>query len=194
MSDKGTETLSAGTTVQVVSGHSNGGDAGQTYQYIGPDGASIDLGKEDYTNTLKWQPVDLGLNAFMGFIRILTTYLNSDSGAGNNLYSSFTQATAMGQKTMSLAGAVTYLQLTHNSNATIEAGAKINQDPSDRRAAARYTTGSGTVQVAEGDTVLVQTGQTPGTTSAASTSTPAPIARRSTSPRSTSPTRPNGRW
>ena len=36
------------------------GSAGETYQYIGPDGAAIDLGKEDYSNTLKWQSVNLG--------------------------------------------------------------------------------------------------------------------------------------
>ena len=63
---------------------------------------------------------------------------------------------------MSIAGAVTYLQLSHTSNAADRDRARVNQDTSYRRAAPKYTTGSGTVTVAPNDTVLVEPGHTAG--------------------------------
>ena len=162
-SSSGVQTLSYGNTVTLASSYPNGGDGGATYQYVGPDNASIDLSQADYSNSLSWTPFDLGGNATLIFFQTLTSYANSDLGIGNDLNSSTSQATAVGQKEVSVGFAFTLMLDGNTSNATIDTGALINQDTSFRRAAATYTTNQpGPVTVAPNQTVLVEPGHTAG--------------------------------
>jgi hypothetical protein len=126
-SSDGTVLLDAGDTVEIDKPEH--GDEGATFEYIGPDGAAIDLANEDYADTLKWKEVDLGGDAAQSFIATLTTYLDGNLGLNNNLFDSWTQAVAAGQKTVSFGGAITVWNLTHDSAAEIRDGANINQDP-----------------------------------------------------------------
>ncbi len=50
----GTHTLNKGNSVTVAAGYLNGGTPGDTYTYVGPNGASIDLGLEDYNDGARW--------------------------------------------------------------------------------------------------------------------------------------------
>src|SRR5206468_1539966 len=55
--DDGSQSVANGDTVLVKGGHTAGGDEGELYQNVGA-AATIDLAKEDFTNTNRW--TDLG--------------------------------------------------------------------------------------------------------------------------------------
>ena len=126
--DDGTQVLNAGDTVELKDGYTEGGEAGSTYQYIGPDGAEVDIGTEDYSDTLRWESTTLAVGTLLTFLRTLTTYLDSNFGLDNNLVDSWAQATAVGQRKASIAGAAMVVILEHRASAVIENGAKVNQD------------------------------------------------------------------
>ena len=50
-------TVTTGTVVEAVAGAFGKGTAGQKYEYVPTASASIQLDKEDYTNTARWKPV-----------------------------------------------------------------------------------------------------------------------------------------
>ena len=123
----GSPAAQAGDTVELADGYAGGGASGTVYQYVGADNAQTDLSKEDYSNTDKWKSINLAANAVMKFIQALTTYLGSNFGLSGTLLNSTTQATAIGQDTLSAAGAITVLVLTHDATAAIRSGAQVNQ-------------------------------------------------------------------
>ncbi|MDB5856869.1 MAG: Hemolysin-type calcium-binding region, partial [Ramlibacter sp.] len=132
----GTKTMYGGDQVQLAKDYSHGGDDESYYRYIGADGQSVILGNEDYSDTLKWRKLGLteaGVGgSFMKAARNLTSYMNSNLGLDNNLADSWSQAAAIRQKDLSIAGAVTVLTLSHDAIATIKSGARVNQDESLR--------------------------------------------------------------
>ncbi len=95
--DGGTQVLNAGDTVELEDGYAGGGEAGSVYKYIGPDGAQVDLGQEDYRTTSRWEETTLAIGAIMGFVRTLTTYLDGNFGLDNNLVEIWSQAVAVGR-------------------------------------------------------------------------------------------------
>ncbi|MFM6155609.1 MAG: beta strand repeat-containing protein [Sphaerospermopsis kisseleviana] len=123
----GSVTVKLDDIIQVADGHEAGGEVGNFYQFLGVQ-ANIDLSKEDFSNSSRWQ--DLGSTASYkakNFVQNLTTYLDGNLGLDNDLGDSFTQSTAKGDK-FALAGAVTILSLDQISQAYIGENAKINQD------------------------------------------------------------------
>ena len=120
--------MNAGDTVELKDGYTEGGEAGSTYQYIGPDGARWTSGRRTTAircaGSRRHSPSELCLT----FLRTLTTYLDSNFGLDNNLVDSWAQATAVGQRKASIAGAAMVVILEHRASAMIENGAKVNQD------------------------------------------------------------------
>ncbi len=70
-SGSGPQSMTYGTTVMLASNYKGGGDGGATYEYIGPDNTSIDLGTADYSDTDNWKPYDVGGEAGLTFIETL---------------------------------------------------------------------------------------------------------------------------
>ena len=162
-SDSGTESMYSGYTVEVDLKYANGGDGGATYEYIGPDNALVNLGTTNYANPNQWTPYDVVGNVGLTFFQTLSSYLTSDFGIANNVPTSITQAVAIGQKTLSVAASIELILLDNNSTATIDTGARINQNTAFREAAANYTANTpGLVTVQPNQTVLVEPGYTRG--------------------------------
>jgi hypothetical protein len=107
----GTQVLNGGDVIGLASDYSHGGTGGLTYRYIGPDGASINLGTEDYSNKLQWEEFSLSTNAGLTFFRTLTTYLGDNFSLDDNLANMYSQASAAGQVTASIAGSLGASQL-----------------------------------------------------------------------------------
>ncbi len=126
----GTQTLKAGDTVEIAKDYAGGGDVGTVYRYVGPEGASVALGSEDYLDDTRWKSAQLTSEAGKQFVRNLSTYLDGNFGLDNNLIDVWSQATAVGQKKLSFAGSGAYVTLDHQVSATIRNGARINQDQS----------------------------------------------------------------
>ena len=125
----GLTSVSNGDTVEVTRSHTGNGDEGNWYQYIGSTPTtSVDLTIEDFSDVLRWK--DLGSQSQKiknAFLTNLTGYLNENFGLDDNLIDSWSQSSATGQKATK-AGSITALVLTHEANAIIKSGAKINQD------------------------------------------------------------------
>jgi hypothetical protein len=124
-------TINHNDIVEVKDGHKAGGTVGNWYRYT-PTGSTpnVDLTTEDFTNAARW--TDLGApwqTRAKGVITNLTTYLDGSFGFGTVADSSWSQATTKGSK-IGVAGSFTVLDLNEISNATIESGARVNQDTS----------------------------------------------------------------
>ena len=137
----GTQFVSGGQTVEVLDGYTAGGTAGLTYRLVGADGV-VDLGIEDYSDTDRWTSVNLASEGRDTFIRLLTTYLDGNMGLDNNLVDIWSQASAVGQKKASIAGSVAVAFFEHRATATIETGARINQDAALRTGAQDVVVGA----------------------------------------------------
>ncbi|MDG1896561.1 MAG: hypothetical protein P8J37_16785, partial [Fuerstiella sp.] len=57
VSSEGTRTINFGQTVKVANDHTDGGDAGSRYRYMGPASTSMDLSKADYSDIGYWYEV-----------------------------------------------------------------------------------------------------------------------------------------
>ncbi|KUG05437.1 hypothetical protein ASZ90_017119 [hydrocarbon metagenome] len=127
-SSDGETTCNNGDMIEVVEGHTTGGEAGHLYKYIGSVPYTGVLSEVDYTNTENWE--DLGATwQYRGseFVRTLSLYANSCFGLDNYVFNSMTQSTAKGAK-VSICGAVTVLDLDGTAHAYIAENALINQD------------------------------------------------------------------
>ncbi|MDP6718892.1 MAG: hypothetical protein QGF59_09600, partial [Pirellulaceae bacterium] len=155
-SGDGTVILDEGHTVKVASGHAAGGDAGKTYRYVGPDGAETDLAAENYSDSLKWESVDLGKDAGLNFFRTLTTYLDGNLGLDNNLVDLWSQAQSRKQEKAAIGAAVAYEKLDFDANALVRDGAKVNQGNPD------FESSDTAAAIAAGDTVKVVSGHANG--------------------------------
>jgi len=127
--DDQTKVLSFGDVIQLSAKYTAGGLAGTTYRYIGPDGAQINLGIEDYSNKLKWEAFNPAVNAGFSYFRTLTLYLGDNLALDDILADSFSQSAASGQKKASVAGSVTVMNLDQRAWAMIQDGASVNQNP-----------------------------------------------------------------
>ncbi|HHV64893.1 MAG TPA: hypothetical protein GXX46_07465, partial [Peptococcaceae bacterium] len=140
--DDGRQTVVTDDIIEVKEGHSAGGEAGNLYKYIGTDPLTVDLDQVDFSNTVLWK--DLG-SAWkyrtLEFIRVLTTYLDSNFGLADNLVNTWTQSTANGAN-VSLCGAVTLIDLDNTAHAYFDSDVKVNQN-----SAADYRTGDQQVAV-----------------------------------------------
>ncbi len=134
-SSSGFQNMMYGNTVDVESGYQNGGVAGKTYEYVGPDNDRVNLGTTNYANPNNWTPYDIAENSEETFLSDLTGYLDGNAGISNFLATSTTSAVAVGQKTLSVAGSISVMLLENNSTATIDSGAQINQNTAFRGAA-----------------------------------------------------------
>ena len=88
----GVQVLHAKDTVRVPTSYpadlGGGGKLDTIYTYIAPEGATIDLGTENYKNTLLWSSSNIASAASSGVlndIRYVASYLNSNLGICNNL-------------------------------------------------------------------------------------------------------------
>lgn len=132
-SSDGLTTVSVDDTVEVSDNHSAGGDVGTWYKYLGASGGSnpadqdLDLSTTDFTSD-DWEEIGSPEGDFaISYIRTVTTYLDSNLGLDNNLVDTWSQATVDGQK-IGIAGSLTVLVMDQDATATIEDGARINQD------------------------------------------------------------------
>ncbi len=124
----GTRTVTAGDVVLLSTDYSNGGTAGSTYRYVGPDGAQINLSTEDYSNKTRWESFSQAADAGLNFFRTMTTFWSNNLGLDKNLADSFTQSSATGQEKASVAGSFAVLTMNQHADAVIRTGARINQD------------------------------------------------------------------
>ncbi|KAA3622243.1 MAG: hypothetical protein DWQ08_13065, partial [Proteobacteria bacterium] len=126
--DDGQVTLSGGDTVDVLGGHTAGGNVETRYKYVGPEGDDPVLGDEDFSDELRWEDVgNPANNTAFNFIRTFSTYLDGNLGLDNNLVDTWGQASAKATK-IGVAGTVMIHIQDHDADATIKAGAQINQD------------------------------------------------------------------
>ncbi|NQW46572.1 MAG: hypothetical protein HQ464_02260, partial [Planctomycetes bacterium] len=119
--------VSNGDTVEVTSAHTGDGDLGHWYRYIGLPQITADLATQDFSDDEVWE--DLGNAATRkkdGFLSNLSGYANDNLGLDDNLFDSWSQSSASGQK-KTKAGSITLLVLQNTAMATIESGAEVNQ-------------------------------------------------------------------
>ena len=142
-SASGVQVLRANDTVNVPSTYDKtkgGGTSNTIYTYVGPDGATVDLGTEDYTNTLRWTGSSATSAAAAGFLNNLkyfTGYLNSNLGLSNFLTNDYTQSVATGQEKAAIAGSVAVLLLAARGT---PASRRVPRSTRTRRSAARRRT------------------------------------------------------
>jgi hypothetical protein len=143
--------ISNGNTVEVTAAHTGEGELGHWYEYVGLPQITVDLSTEDFSNEGLWK--DLGSQATRqkdGFLTNLTSYANDNLGLDDNLFDSWSQSSANGQK-KTKAGSITILGLQNTATATIQSGAQVNQLTTGLLNAVDFRTGGQTVTVsAEG--------------------------------------------
>lgn len=130
-STDGTRVLHIGDIVEVEDGHTAGGVTGSWYRYRGINGASVNLGNENYADLNRWDVLGFApVVAAKTVVGDLTNVLANSFGV-DKLFNTWSQATATSNK-IALAGAVTVLNLDHDSEAFIAEAAEVNQDASYR--------------------------------------------------------------
>jgi hypothetical protein len=104
-----------------------GGDSGTWYKFLGAD-QDVELGKEDFTNELRWKALGNPIKHIVvdNFVPTLASYMNNNLGLNDNLIDTWSQATAKGDAKAAAAGAVTVIDLNQKADAVIKSGAKIN--------------------------------------------------------------------
>ncbi len=126
-SSDGEKTCNPGDMVEVVEGHTAGGEDGHLYKYVGLVPYTDVLSEVDYT-TADWEDQGAAWQYRSSeFVRTLSLYANSCFGLDNYVFNSMTQSTAKGAK-VSICGAVTVLDLDGTAHAYIAENALINQD------------------------------------------------------------------
>ena len=123
--DDGEVTVDTGEIVEVCTGHTGGGEIGTWYEYLGTI-EDIDLVSEDFSDEARWSSINPTLRKAGNFGETLVSYLSGDFGFSNWIGNTWSQATASG-KELSLAGAITFLELENTASALIMSGAQINQ-------------------------------------------------------------------
>lgn len=121
---------SAADIVEISEGFAGKGDVGTWYEYIGDDAKDINLQTEDFTDTTQWRSINPIKKKFEAFGTTLVSYLSGDAGFSNWISNTWSQATAAGEK-VSVAGAITFLELENHAEATIKSGALVNQKDTD---------------------------------------------------------------
>ena len=116
-----------GDTVEVRDNHTGGGDVGTWYEYLGITPKDITLATEDFTDENLWLATDPVARKRDAFLALLPTYLSGDFGFSNWIANSMSVATADGAD-LSIAGAITFLNLRQNAEAVIHSGALVNQE------------------------------------------------------------------
>ena len=124
----GLQILNFGDTVRVPDNHLSQAEPG-VYKYLGPNNASVDLNIEDYSNATNWEGgVTPSTETATAFMTAITSYLTDNLGL-NDSTNSWSQATSEGQKKMSMAGSLSFLEMANDARATVNPEAQINQDP-----------------------------------------------------------------
>jgi hypothetical protein len=141
-------TINKDDIVEVKDGHTEGGEAGHLYKYIGLDPLTdVELGTIDYTNTDLWE--DLGAwwkYRSVEFIKRLTTYLDENLGATENLVNFWVESNAAGAK-VGVCGSVSVVIRNNTVEAYIDKGAQINQIDDSKEENPVYRTGKQNVKV-----------------------------------------------
>ncbi|MEL0096610.1 MAG: hypothetical protein VW875_12265, partial [Planctomycetaceae bacterium] len=124
----GLQILNFGDTVRVPDNHLSQAEPG-IYKYLGPNNASVDLNTEDYSNTNNWEGgVTPSTETANEFMTAITSYLTDNLGLSDST-NFWSQARSQGQKKMSMAGSLSFLEMANDARATVDPEAQINQDP-----------------------------------------------------------------
>ncbi len=126
VSTDGIRALHVGDVVEVMDGHSTGGEAGKRYRYRGIDGANVNLGQENYADLNRWD--FLGMAPVVAGKTVLadaTNFLANGFGV-DKVFNTWSQATAASDK-LALAGAASVMLVDHESRAYIGERASVNQ-------------------------------------------------------------------
>ncbi len=121
----GNQIVQKGQIVEVLSGHTAGGDAGVWYEFTDDDPVEIDLANEDFTSARWANKGAPATTRATDFVTAFMTYLNNTAGV-SKAADSWAQATAEGQA-LAVAGAVSVVEQRQTAEAVIQSGARINQ-------------------------------------------------------------------